>query len=376
MHKLTFFPLGNADTCLVETSAGAVLLFDYAAMADADDPNDRRIDLPRAIRKRLDELGRDHVDVLALTHLDQDHIQGVSDFFVLEHAQKYQGRGRIKISDLWVPAAAITESKGALSDEGRVVQAEARYRLERGAGVRVFSRPEALKEWLDEHKLTIESRAHLITDAGQLVPSFKKDVHHVEFFAHSPFADREDGKLVDRNSESIVLQSTFTEAGRDSRLMLGSDVPHEIWTRVVTVTRMHGNEHRLEWDVFKLPHHCSYLSLGPKKGKRVTEPVPEVAWLFEQQGATRSIAVATSDPIPDSDTDQPPHRQAAAYYGAVSAKHRGKFVVTMQHPTRQSPKPVVVVVDRLGVRLWTGGEPSRTEVSAPTVVKPRKPYAR
>ncbi|MYH49049.1 MAG: hypothetical protein F4151_05820 [Gammaproteobacteria bacterium] len=376
MHRLTFYPLGNADTCLVETSAGAVLLFDYAAMADPDDPSDRRIDLPRAIRERLDVLGRDHVDVLALTHLDQDHIQGVSDFFVLEHASKYQGRGRVKISNLWVPAAAITESKETLTDDGRAVQAEARYRLQRGEGVRVFSRPAALKEWLAEHGLTIESRAHLITDAGQLVPSFKKDADCVEFFAHSPFADREDGKLVDRNSGSLVLQATFTAAGRDSRLMLGGDVSYEIWTRIVTVTKAHANDHRLEWDVFKLPHHCSYLSLGPEKGRQVTKPVPEAVWLFEHQGAVRSIAVATSDPIPARDTDQPPHRQAAAYYRGVSVGHRGKFFVTMEHPTQHSPKPLVVVVDRLGARLWTGAEPGGTVVPAPTVVRPRKPYAR
>ena len=38
MHKLAFFPLGNADTCLVETALGGVLLFDYAATGDPDDP--------------------------------------------------------------------------------------------------------------------------------------------------------------------------------------------------------------------------------------------------------------------------------------------------------------------------------------------------
>ena len=142
--------------------------------------------------------------------------------------------------------------------------------------------------------------------------------------------------------------------------MLGSDLPHEIWTRIVRVTKAHTNEHRLEWDVFKLPHHCSYLSLGPEKGKHVTEPVPEVAWLFEQQGAVRGIAVSTSDPIPEGDTDQPPHRQAAAYYRAVSAGHHGEFLVTMEHPTDRSPTPLVVVIDRLGVRVWKGVEPSRT----------------
>jgi len=36
----------------------------------------------------------------------------------------------------------------------------------------IFSRPTKLKEWLEKQGLTLESRAHLITDAGQYVPGF------------------------------------------------------------------------------------------------------------------------------------------------------------------------------------------------------------
>lgn len=266
-HTLRFYPLGNADSCLVELSEDRPLLFDFADTRPKDDPDDARIDLPRAIRDRLDELGRDSVDVLALTHLDEDHIVGVSEFFHLDHAKKYQGGDRVKIEALWVPAAAITESRDNLSTEGRIVQAEARHRLKEGKGIRVFSRPVALEDWLAEQELTVGSREDLITDAGQVVPGFSKEEDGVEFFTHSPFADREDGKLVDRNSKSLVFQATFLSGSQETRVILGGDAPHEELSRIVKTTKQHSNESRLEWDVFKVPHHCSYLSLGPEKGR-------------------------------------------------------------------------------------------------------------
>lgn len=48
-----------------------------------------------------------------------------SDFFYLEHAKKYQNGDRIKIKELWVPAAMITEEGS--EDEARILQSEARF---------------------------------------------------------------------------------------------------------------------------------------------------------------------------------------------------------------------------------------------------------
>ena len=120
---------------------------------------------------------------------------------------------------------------------------------------------------------------------------------------------------------------------------------------MVAAAKRHKNEPRLEWDVFKLPHHCSYLSLGPEKGKNKTEPVPEVRWLFEEKGRRGGVIVSTSWPIPSTEEEQPPHRQAAAYYEDVMNKNEGEFKVTMQHPTEDDPEPLVIVVDGLGARV-------------------------
>ncbi len=206
MHKLTFYPLGNADCCKIDLSNDQKLLFDYAHTRDGEDENDTRIDLAKVLREDLEADERDYFDVVAFTHADDDHIRGSSDFFYLEHAKKYQNGGRINIKELWVPAAMITEEGS--EDEARILRSEARFRLKQGKGIRVFSRPERLKEWLEKEGLTIEDRKSLITDAGQLVPGFDKSTEGVEFFVHSPFAAHVNDKLEDRNESSLILHAT------------------------------------------------------------------------------------------------------------------------------------------------------------------------
>lgn len=351
MHKLTFYPLGNADCCLIDLDNGQKILFDYAHMRDSSDKNDLRVDLEKTLRDDLESAERDGYDVVAFTHLDDDHIHGASEFFYLEHAKKYQTEGRIKMPMLWVPAAAIIEEN--CEDEAAIIQTEARYRLREGKGIRIFSRPDKLKDWLEKQGLSLKDRQHLITDAGQPIPGFTLADQGVEFFVHSPFASRlDDGTLVDRNIDALVVQATFIYGRQKTKLILSSDITHEVITAMVNVTKYHKNEARLEWHVIKLPHHCSYLSLAPERGKNKTKPVPEVKWLFEGQGQQGGIIVSTSKPIPTNDEDnQPPHRQAANYYREVAATIGGEFIVTMEHPTKSAPEPLVITIDSFGATV-------------------------
>ena len=346
MHTVTLFPLGNADCCRIDLAGGQKILVDYANTKNADDPSDKRVDLEQELRADLKSSRRDWFDVVVFTHLDTDHFCGSAGFFELRHAAKYQGAERIGIKEMWVPASAIYEDRTDLAEEGRVIQAEARYRFKRGEGVRVFSRPAKLEAWLRARGLTLESRRHLITDAGQLVPGYSRLQHGVEFFAHSPFASRQDdGTFVDRNTCSVVLQAVFEVLGRQTKLILAADTTYEVWTEIVRITKRHNRQERLEWDLFKLPHHCSYLSLGPDKGVNRTVPVEAVRWIFEEQGQLNAVVVSTSDPIPNEDTDQPPHRQAATYYRDNRRSRGGSFVVTMAHPRVSAPEPLVITVD-------------------------------
>jgi hypothetical protein len=285
--SLTFHPLGNADCTRIDLADGKKLLIDYADVRNRDDPYDRRIDLPQELKSDLRAARRNDYDVVCFTHLDDDHCCGASDFFWFDHAIKYQGEDRIKIKELWVPAAAILED--GLDDCARLIRQEARHRLRIGSGIRVFSRPTSLQKWLEANDLTLESRAHLITDAGQFVPGFSMfGPERVQFFIHSPFGWRQNGsEVVDRNQDSVVFQATFLESNRETRALFMSDIDHTSIEQIVTTSKRHGNEDRLTWDIFKVPHHCSYTALGPDKGVDETTPTSTLSG-FVRHKASRA----------------------------------------------------------------------------------------
>ncbi len=348
MHKVTIYPLGNADCCLIDLENKKKILFDYANCKDPENEDDKRIDLAAALKSDLEKDKKDYYDVVAFTHADDDHIGKFSEFFYLEHAEKYQEKGRIKINDLWVPAALIIEE--GLKGEAAILRAEARYRLKKGKRIRVFSRPDRLKEWFEKEGIKPEERKELITDAGQLVPGFDKSTEGVEFFVHSPFAVRQEDKLIDRNEASLIMQAVFSYDSVETRLFLTNDATYEVLTDIVNITKGHKRKERLGWDIMKIPHHCSYLALSDEKGKEITEPVEEVKFLFEQ-GGDQGLLVSTSDVIPDTDEEQPPHKQAANYYRKRASEINGEFVVTMEHPSKDNPQPVVINIDNHGATL-------------------------
>lgn len=343
LHKLTFYPLGNADCCLIDLENGQKILFDYANVKNSDDDDDLRIDLPEKLREDLEEAEKDTYDVVAFTHADEDHIKGFSEFFYLEHAQKYQDDDRIEIDELWVPAAIILETSPSTEDH-KILRAEARHRLKAGTGIRVFSKPELLEDWLKEQGLELEDRKDLITNAGQTVPGYDKSSEGVEFFVHAPFSDSIEDDVIERNDAALVVQATFRCENEDTLLILGSDINHEVWSDIVRVTQHYNREDRLKWDIFKISHHCSYTALSDTKGTTKTTPVAKVKWLFEQ-AQDKAILVSTSNPIPTGNTTQPPHRQAANYYKDVAKDIEGKFEVTMEHPKKSEPEPLVIIID-------------------------------
>ena len=114
----TIYPLGNAETCLLELNNGSKLLFDYAAMNDGSS-SDARFNIE-------DELSSiKEFDVVMFSHAHEDHTKGASDFFYLDHAQKYQSDTRVKIKELWVSAAFLLDTDLENHSDAKIIRAEA-----------------------------------------------------------------------------------------------------------------------------------------------------------------------------------------------------------------------------------------------------------
>jgi hypothetical protein len=350
---LTFHPLGDADSTLIDLADGRKILVDFGDEC-TEAQSDKRIDLAAALRADLARSRRDGYDAVMFTHLDRDHVYGAGEFFWLEHSKAFQGAGRARIGELWVPAAVILEDK--LPDFAKLIQAEAKHRLLKGEGIRVFSRPEALVGFLTLNGLTVADRDGCIVNAGDTIPGYRLDgPERAEFFIHCPFGWRqnENGEITDRNQDSIVFQASFQEGGPVRRALFASDIDSETIAQIVRTTRRHGRLERLAWDICKIPHHCSFKALDKDlKGTTVMVPVPEAKFLFEECGLPGGIMVSTSRSIPSDDRDvQPPHRQAANYYKGVAKRSGGRFEVTMDHSPPRNPKPCQVVIDANGCRF-------------------------
>ena len=357
-HRLLFYPVGNGDTSQIILENGRRILFDYHHCGSGKNTSSPIIDLASRLKKELTDAKQDFFDVVAFTHGDSDHIKGSTEFFELLHAAKYQGSERIKIKELWVPAAMILETAkiDEQSDEFVIWRQEARYRLIKGKGVRVFSKPEQLKKWLEENGLTVESRKHLITDAGTIAPGFSLALDEVEFFCHSPFIKHVDDADDLRNSASLIFNIRFTHSSEVYNYFAVGDTKANILADIVNISENHGNSDRLEWDIFNIPHHCSYLALNEEdKGDSETTPHDDVEKLL-LKGNSGAYMICSSNPIGNNQVDyeqiQPPHIQAKnCYVRYLKRNNGGQFLVTMEEPNKKLPEPIEILIGSDGIRL-------------------------
>jgi len=379
-HQVVFYPVGNGDTTQIVLSGGRRVLFDFCHREKAEDPGTPEIDLKARLKADLKKADRDYFDVVAFTHADLDHIQGSTDFFELQHAKKYHGEGRIKIRELWVPAAMLLEEadNDHQMEEFVLLRQEARYRLLEGKDILVFSKPQAVADWLEpllkERGEAASARDHLFIDAGTIVPGFTLTKDGAEFFCHSPFIKHCDEGDIIRNRASLIFNVRLRADGHDYDYLEVGDATWEEIEDIVNTTRYHKNEDRLAWDLYNIPHHCSYLALSDEKGDKETEPKPLVKDLL-LLGKRDSYIVSCSKPIPDEkdaySQTQPPHIQARKAYERYLKEVNGrKFLVTMEEPNGNKPEPITFEITGGGVS-WIRS----ASIGAPAIILSSPPRA-
>lgn len=380
IHQVIFYPVANGDTTQIVLAKGRRVLFDFCHRDKAEDADTPEIDLKARLKEDLKAANRDYFDVVAFTHADLDHIQGSTEFFELQHAKKYHGDGRIKIRELWVPAAMLLEEadNDHQTEEYVLLRQEARYRLLEGKDILVFSKPQALADWLEPllkaRGESASARDHLFIDAGTIVPGFTKAKDGVEFFCHSPFIKHcDDGDII-RNSAALVFNVRFNADGSTYDYLEVGDAEYGDLEDIVSTTRYHKNEDRLAWDLFNIPHHCSYRALNEEKGKDETIPTPLVKDLL-LMGKSDAYIVSCSKPIPDVKDSyeqvQPPHIQARKAYERYLKEVGGrKFLVTMEEPNANKPEPIIFEIGSGGV-TWKRS----ATIGAPAILASRPPRA-
>lgn len=365
MHSVIFYPVGNGDTSLIQTENNKFILMDFYQTSNSTDSEKPEYDISDALRKKLKNEKKSSIDIVVFTHADKDHINGSTDFFQLEHASKYQGGDRIAIDELWVPAAMLLESakNDEQSSEFVIWRQEARYRLKKKLGIKVFSKPEALKELIKSWDMTVEELSLHIIDAGTILDNFSLQKDGIEFFVHSPFIKNcnKEGKDIKeiRNEAALIFNVRFNVDGQQYDYLAIGDSEAHVLEDIVDITKNKNREDRLTWDLFNIPHHCSYLALADngKKGEFITEPLPKVKELLKM-GKKESYLICSSEAFKTGseaeESSQPPHIQARRCYEKYLKEVQGrKFIVTGENGGTKKPEPVVIQIQRSGLTVKT-----------------------
>jgi len=360
-QKLTFYPLGNAETCLLELGNGKKLLFDYAAMYDGS-TTDERFD----IKKELSEIPE--FQVVLFSHAHDDHTKGASEFFYLDHAQKYQSEDRAKIDELWVSAAFILDTDLQNNSDAKIIRNEARYRLKNGYGIKVFADPDSLTAWLESQKIDYDEVKHLIIHAGQIVPTEKLG-DEILVFVHAPFSEDSD-EVQDKNDPSIVMQVRLYNGDRETNILITGDTPYQVLDKIVDITKLNENEEYLKWDIYDIPHHCSYTGLNEKseEDRYMIVPTDNIKWLLKQTQKSAKM-VASCEKV--TEETSPPHMIAKRAYEFYTAEDVS-FMATMENVTINGgkPTPIIFRIDRFGITLkMVGIQATYLKKSAPRAGK-------
>jgi hypothetical protein len=196
----------------------------------------------------------------------------------------------------------------------------------------------------------------------------------VEFFCHSPFIKHCDEGDIIRNSAALVFNVRFEADGVNYDYLHVGDAEWQDLEEIVNTTRYHNNDDRLEWDLYNIPHHCSYLALSDEKGDVETQPKPLVQELL-LAGRNGAYIVSSSEPIPDLNESysevQPPHIQARKAYERYLIKVEGrKLLVTMEEPNAYKPEPLIFEIFGTGITWQRSGS-----IGAPAILQSRPPRA-
>ena len=359
--NISFFPVGNGDMTLITTESGRRILIDMNIRAAADDPDDATPDVAGLLRDRLtkDSAGRHVVDVLLVSHPDQDHCGGLRNHFHLGPPSEWSAKtNKIFVREIWSsPRVFRRASKNnPLCDDAKAFNREAKRRVQR------FRDAWGFVDDGDHILILGEDEDRKTDDLGNIVIPVDTEFARICGLNDSsmkalllgplPQEDDDDAGVLSKNNSSTVLRFSLTGGGISDKCLFltGGDAEVEIWKRL-----WQRHKYRIAWlsyNLLQTPHHCSWHSLScdswSEKGEDA-EICEEARNALAQALGGASI-VASSKSIKDDD-DDPPCIRAKREYEAIVAGVKGAFKCVGEYPSETAPAVLEFEITRNGLRV-------------------------
>lgn len=279
-----------------------------------------------------DDDGRPFVDVLLLTHPDEDHIRGFADSFhqgdPADYSKPKPGEKKeILIREIWSsPMVFKRKSKNhTLCDDAIIFNTEAKrrvnlYRTSGAIGI-AGNRIRIIGEDNDNSNEDISE----IVYENEAVIDMLNEVKIKELSATvlGPLSDREFDESVDhdKNRSSVIIQWAIASHGyttASNHILLGGDAGVAVWE--VLWDKYSADTAKLQYDILIPPHHCSWRTLSHDSYSESDDPkVSEKAKSALEQALDGAVVVSSSKAIKNDDNDPPNHQAKKEYEGIVDS---------------------------------------------------------
>jgi hypothetical protein len=351
---------------LLKLESGKQILIDVNIRQPGSGIRDVAADLRRDLQRDRD--GRPYVDVMVLSHPDQDHCRGFEEHFhvgpISEYkdvAEEEKDRAKIIVREMWSSPLIFRRSdkkNHSLCSDAKAWAKEARRRVklfrDRQTHIDHGDRIRVIGEDVDGKTDDI---LPIVTKAGETINTIA-DLYENNFSAYviAPMLadDDEEDEQLGKNESSIVINYSigYSSESKAAKFLSGGDAEVLIWEKV---WEKHKNDVRaLQYNLLSTPHHCSWHTLSHDSSSELKEKAKVSADALSALSQTLpgAVIVASSKEILDNE-DDPPSFRAKGEYEKIAANASGEFWSVGSYLSPSNQMPLIFEVSTGGLKRIT-----------------------
>ncbi|WP_299194789.1 metallohydrolase [uncultured Amphritea sp.] len=371
---ISHIPVGNGDMTLMKIASNNIyhyVLVDMHIRQNGESDEDK-CDALAALHDLLekDDEGRPYVDVLILTHPDEDHIRGFRENFHQGSPDDYvvsrDGENdKIFVREIWSsPLIFRRKSKNnSLCKDAIAFRDEAKRRVE------LYKTEKKIGKQGDRIRLIGEDEDGKTDDILDIVYQNEdvidtlNEVYINELSATvlGPLASEEfeDDTSPDKNRSSIIIQWGLASHGYTSPsnyILLAGDAGVEVWD--VLWGKYKNNTEILQYDILLAPHHCSWHTLSHDSFSDTDNPQVSADAKSALNEARKGAVIVSSSNEIKNDKSDPPNYQAMNEYESITDGADGTFQCLSDYKPSNGKTPEV-----LTYKLTNSGPQEETKTS-------------